>query len=655
MEQPELVIPNRNHEYVIGIDFGHGETSAALCRLNWDAEESGFAYTDLDLGSNSKVIVSAICRTADGNFFIGEKAFAPNVITNQSALRVCFKAEPQQIDGENEQLMIEYMRMVYHRILQIKADLLTDDNHIVYIARPSGWHAEQSKRLYEQMALEAGIPLAGLTSESRAAFFFAKNDETIGFQKIVDEGAIVVDLGSSTLDLTYLREGESPIDHGYPHGASIVERAIYEDQIISDADIRAFVEKYPRLEAALLYEARKIKEKAYKEPELPIRKRINIEDIYEDDPAFEDASCRVRYAPINGSDDPDLHSINDAVEAKYHYLTQLYDDLVDFRDNYVSGRPVYGVFMTGGASRMGFVADQIRSAFELSASQIKRDDDPSLTISRGIALLGKADAVSNQLTKLLDAHKAEFLEQVRNADFTAVLTDEIVTDVWNFMVDAFNDFRSSSRDLSFNQLLNAINGKINAYTANDLHGRIEACISDLIGQHIEEVQEQASRLIANYSPGRKIEFPVFTYDTSNIEQVGAGLNAQISQSISSVMVTVAASMNNLIGQALWAALGFFLFGLFSVAYYAIKWLISASESEEEKNEKMRNKALDSDTRQKVYNEIANKQDEIREQISDSIYARLSAGNLNVYFTRLSENYVNNYVDKLIHSVTIPIE
>ena len=104
------------------------------------------------------------------------------------------------------------------------------------------------------------------------------------------------------------------------------------------------------------------------------------------------------------------------------------------------------------------------------------------------------------------------------------------------------------------------------------------------------------------------------------------------------------------------AAGFlFLFGLFSVAYYAIKWLISASESEEEKNEKMRNKALDSDTRQKVYNEIANKQDEIREQISDSIYARLSAGNLNDYFTRLSENYVNNYVDKLIHSVTIPIE
>lgn len=655
MKQPRLVIPKRKHEYVIGIDFGHGETSAALCKLNWEAGESGFAYTDLDLGSNSKVIVSAICRTSDGSFFIGEKAFAPNVITQQSALRVCFKAEPQQIDGENERLMIEYMRMVYQRILQIKTDLLTEDNHIVYIARPSGWHAEKTKQLYEQMALEAGIPLAGLTSESRAAFFFAKNDGTIGFQKIVDDGAIVVDLGSSTLDLTYLREGESPIDHGYPHGASIVEQAVYEDQIIADDDIRAFVEKYPRLQAALLYEARKIKEKAYKEPELPIRKRINIEDIYEEDPKFEEASCRVKYTPINGTDEAEAHSINDVVEAKYHYLSQLNEDLVDFRDHYVSGRPVYGVFMTGGASRMGFVAEQIMSAFGLSASQIKRDDDPSLTISRGIALLGKADAVSNQLSKLLDAHKTEFLEKVRNVDFAAALSDEIVTDVWNCMVDAFNNFKDSSVDLSFNQLLGTINGMIDNYTANNLHERIETCISELIGHYIEEVQDQASKLIANYSPGRKIEFPAFTYDTANIEQVGAGLNTQISQSISSAMATVASSMNNLIGQALWAALGFFLFGLFSVAYYAVKWLISASESEEEKNEKMKNKPLDAETRRKVYNEVANKQDEIREQIADNIYSRLSTGKLNNYFTRLSENYVNTYVDKMIRSATIPIE
>ena len=33
----KLVTPNpKLHEYVIGIDFGHGETSAAYCHLQWN-------------------------------------------------------------------------------------------------------------------------------------------------------------------------------------------------------------------------------------------------------------------------------------------------------------------------------------------------------------------------------------------------------------------------------------------------------------------------------------------------------------------------------------------------------------------------------------------------------------------------------------------
>ena len=160
METLNLITPSRQHEYVIGIDFGHGETSAAYCTLDWDRNDTqSFSWVDLDLGSNSKVIVSAICQTSDGRHFIGEKALSSTVVQNQSALRVCFKAAPKDINGEAEQLMIAYMRDVYQTICENKADLLHEGNHIVYIARPSGWHDEQTKRLYEQMALQAGIPL----------------------------------------------------------------------------------------------------------------------------------------------------------------------------------------------------------------------------------------------------------------------------------------------------------------------------------------------------------------------------------------------------------------------------------------------------------------------------------------------------------------
>lgn len=651
----QLIIPNRSHEYVIGIDFGHGETSAALCKLDWDATDPGFNYIDLDLASNSKVIVSAICKTADGSYYIGEKSFSPNVITNQSALSVCFKAEPQDINGENERLMIEYMRVVYNTITQNKADLLTQDNHVVYIARPSGWHSEQTKRLYEQMALTAGIPLAGLTSESRAAFFYAKNDQNIGFQKVVDEGAIVVDLGSSTLDLTYMRQDEEAIDHGYPHGASAIEKAIYEDQIVADDEMRAFTEKYPKLRDALLYEARKIKEKAYKEPELPIRKKISIEDIYEDDPDFIDAVCRIKYTPIESNGTDESRSINDVIEQRWQYISQLYQDMADFRDRYISGKPVHGVFMTGGASRMGFVAEKIMRAYGLTKEQVKRDDDPSLTISRGIALLGKADAVSNQLSKAIFSRKESLISAIQTTNFAAILAEQITNDVWNYVVAAFNEFRDSTSNLSFNDLIDMIDDYMNQYISRELQNRISECIDLSICKHIESVKEQVEKIINYYAPGKKLELPLFKYDVSDIDLVGEGLSEKIAHSISSVMATIASSMNNMIGQALWAALGFFLFGLFSVAYYAVKWLMSANETEEEKNEKMKNKPLDANTRQKVYNKIADDQDEIRSQIGNDIYTQLSYCDLNTYFSELCRNYINEYVDKTINSVKIAIE
>ena len=80
------------------------------------------------------------------------------------------------------------------------------------------------------MAIKAGIPLGGLTSESRAAIFYAKSPN-VNFSKEISKGAIVFDLGSSTLDFTYLSDKDKPIDFGYDLGASIIDNAILENMI----------------------------------------------------------------------------------------------------------------------------------------------------------------------------------------------------------------------------------------------------------------------------------------------------------------------------------------------------------------------------------------------------------------------------------------
>ena len=61
------------------------------------------------------------------------------------------------------------MHEVYALIREKSGALFSDDNHLLYIATPSGWD-EKAKNLYGQMAAKAGLPIAGITSESRAAF-----------------------------------------------------------------------------------------------------------------------------------------------------------------------------------------------------------------------------------------------------------------------------------------------------------------------------------------------------------------------------------------------------------------------------------------------------------------------------------------------------
>ena len=160
-------------EYVIGIDLGHGETSAALCPMQWDtAVELLDPAKDLEMGGNKKVMPSAITILDNGNAYIGDAAFNPEIL-KQADVRVCFKKAPKDINGEAEKIMISFMREVYKRIRENNKANLTDSNHLVYIATPSGWD-DAAKDLYGQMAAKAGLPMGGITSESRAAFIKAQ-------------------------------------------------------------------------------------------------------------------------------------------------------------------------------------------------------------------------------------------------------------------------------------------------------------------------------------------------------------------------------------------------------------------------------------------------------------------------------------------------
>lgn len=396
-----LTVPNKEqHEYIIGIDFGHGETSAAFCPIGWNMQDGELeGVKDIDFGNNSKVIPSAISITDEGRVYIGEAAFLPEIL-NKAKVNVCFKKRPENIDGEQEQLMIQYMRAVYQLICEKNNALFTSGNHIVCIAAPSGW-SQETMLLYGQMAHRAGLPIFNCVSESRAAFIKAQQDVSSGLPQYINQGAIVFDMGSSTLDFTYLRENEI-CDYGYDCGASRVEKLIYSGLREDNEDIVSFEQQHPHLVAKLLFEARSAKEGVYFHPETRFKRTVNFEDIV-DDEEFEDAKMKFIYEP---------GELNRTLQSN-GYIDEIRRAMIDFKQNHINGKPIYVAFLTGGASRMDFIKPLVSECWGLPEDKIYRDQDPSLTISRGTADTGRMIARNQNANEVQASSIDEQIEHWR--------------------------------------------------------------------------------------------------------------------------------------------------------------------------------------------------------------------------------------------------
>lgn len=632
-----LIIPDKSkHKYVVGIDFGHGETSAAICEIEWD-KNAGQRLTDvsdidIDSAARKKVIPSAICRKENGELYIGEEAFEHT--TDNDGIRICFKQRPESVDGEAESLMSDYMKAVYNKIRE-NDDRLTPTNHMVYIARPSGWTDEEAKEIYRQMAIKAGIPLAGLTSESRAAIFFAKSPR-VNFSNEIDRGAIVFDLGSSTLDFTYLSDKDSPIDFGYDLGASKIDRAIYEKMILKFPQIEEFVEKYPEYKDALLFQARKFKEFAYsRNPEskslggFPLGRIISENDESYDDYAGEYVDLRVK----------NLQELNDLVEDATSYQVKLKEALSDFKNNHITGKRVNGVFLTGGASRMNFIRSLIAEVMDLPIEKVKIDgDNPSLTISRGIALLGVADAISSHLVSELNKKIPSLLDDDKLVrELIDKLAEALADAAWQQVKDTCSRWVRNGTTTDEDQLEAWLKTDIKSFQDTKLKGIVEKTLQKFFTTQSENIRKEINKIISIYAPSREI---------SMSGNISVGDISSINKSIESMSATISSicdSITNTLANVLWAALGVFLFGIFAGVYYLLKGIYNILRE-------------DSSIRQDKADKLLDKRGEIISDVRAKLTSELSS---NTQFKQSLKKSLSNYFGNLIKTnlskVVIPIE
>ena len=639
----QLVKPDKNkHQYIIGIDFGHGETSAAISELEWNksagTSEQKVRDIDMDRNAKKKVIVSAICKTPDGRYHIGNEAFEPDNLIEGTQLSVCFKQAPKKMDGEREQLMIAYMKTVYERILCYEENLKLG-NHIVYIARPSGWVDEVTKELYRQMAIQASIPLGGLTSESRAAIFYAMSPH-VGFAKEVSQGAIVFDLGSSTLDFTYLSDNaENPIDFGYDLGASAIEQTIYDQLILPTEGVKEFVDTYPQYIDALRFKARLIKEEAYsKDAETRTSLKFSLDlvmsDECEDIEKYEDVDVKIKFKNVG--------ELNNLIEESVNYLSRMKEAMIDYRDNHIHGKKVHGVFLTGGASRMSFIIPLITEVFNLSESQVKIDgDNPSLTISRGIASLGVADAATDVLVSELERKIPSLVNTSElQKKLISVLAEEISDSSWKAVESACLSFKTSqlNKSLEMKDLENKIRLYMDLYKENDLPRIISKVFNKFLKVESDNVRIELNKIISYYAPGREIKSVAMNHISGS-----SAINDELNKMAENIAEICAKNTTSTISKVLWAALGIFLWGVFAVLYYAIKGVINYFRSEESK-------------RKDLCKKIEEKEFEIKVNVSMELEKQLA---INTDFTSVVSSNMKDYFSKLvkenIKSVRIPIE
>ena len=635
MEQEKL----KNIEFVIGIDLGHGETSAAFCPVQWNTPESQLEpVKDLDMGSNRKVIPSAITIMKNGDAYIGESAFNSEHLQNADKSYLCFKKMPEDINGAQEKIMIRFMREVYNLIRERNSAILRDGNHVVAIATPSGW-PRNAMKLYKEMAETAGIPIEFVTKESRAAFLRAQHDATSGLGRNIDKGAIVFDMGSSTLDFTFMSTNNSGsyLDYGYDCGASMVEKIMYNNLASTNEIVGKFEKRYPNLTAVLLKKVREVKEKIYFEPESKLKKIVNFDELIEDD-EFEDERVKITYEP---------GELNELLK-KEGYIQKIKDAMMDFKFNHIREAKIYGVLLTGGASRMDFIKDLVKECWGVDDSQIYRDQDPSLTISQGVAEAARVDLLTNGMDTGLDDEINALLtsDSIYNC-FVETFGKSLFDEVIDAMKNSLDNFVESNYDMSLNALQANINSSISTAISSSTNG-LKKYIGDAIYQESSGIRTKVENIIKYYSSqGMKIEMPQIQISDVRINGID----------IDSVVKDVAKQINTegfgdfLLGGAIGAVVVSAILGILGPLGWLAGGLVALGsflfgDSEEEKKAKAMAKALSKDERIKIYDAIVDKQNEIFSKVAQSIRKALNNDNIRKCVKEISTGVLSSYAESL---------
>ena len=535
---------NKNkHKYVIGIDFGHGQTSADICPILWDESSEEIRFNppqSIQFGGKLYAIPSLITiptingeiqkdseHIKIGKTAIEEYAKAKDNARPESSLKIkleaYFKKRPSEMSKYDKDVMKLFMGKVYASI-RYRCSELTDDNHIVCIACPSDtkhWTAKE-QRDYADIALSAGIPIGilyegeiGIIRESRAAFL--KTRHSAEHKAAMKNGILVIDCGSSTVDLTYYARSrmEIPIDGGDNTGkcgGKMVEELIFKhltndlspkfkSMMSSDKQ-----EEHKKLKTALcdcLDSSKSLSESIKKSILLTIR---NAKETYYDGEEkqkgiqLEFDKSKLTAGLRSGTTSNyciEKQELNIVIS---EFISNMQKCFNDFKAKNIKDQPVLSVILTGGVANMDPIKQLAIKTF--SGAAISNDKTPELTISNGIADAARVDLrASALLYKLLTHEKVN-----NNTDFCNIVFDifakgisqETINKIDSCYIRLSSGTNSSIYDLECDikkefKTINLPDNFAKAYRVNLCYETNQSVLPDL------------QKIVGDYFPGAEIK------------------------------------------------------------------------------------------------------------------------------------------------------
>ncbi|MBR5110041.1 MAG: hypothetical protein IK099_07585 [Clostridia bacterium] len=283
-----------------------------------------------------------------------------------------------------------------------------------------------------------------MAAESRAAFLYVKNKT--GMVDVLPKGksALLIDMGSSTIDLTAMSADSR--NHQYNSGSNYLgARGI--DFLILDwylerlrrkpedwNDYRQLVRQNPTMKQAAILSCRKAKEDVFSQSSGKGRiifadfapMRITQEDVVKlaSEKPLADALKQFINLP---AEEAERMSILSWTELFNQFLVEKRAEMVKQHVD------VSRIILTGSASKMPFAGEIIKQVFP--KTELLNDADPSRSISMGLALVGpsndKSSGFQQELNRVVRQEVPEIIRQdmAELANELSPVIESIVMDI----------------------------------------------------------------------------------------------------------------------------------------------------------------------------------------------------------------------------------